>query len=767
MAIEIFDDNENNLLPEKKEIFSLPKQELILPNKKLILPNSDIVVPERKIILSNNNIVAAPVKDYTYDEENEIYSPIDITFVNTEYFSEAAKHFKKWGCYTKAHPVYDKYEYLEYWKEERRRRIQGYTVGGVTITGEHYGFLNYGQILMTTEPDEIREAEIGAVIKNPKNKRNVAIKEIGFPDFWDGHYKWFKYKKFARSIGKHAIGGKARRKGYSYVGGWGGANVIDLYPNKTVVLGAFDTAYLTKGDGIMTMAKNYLDLINKNTAWTKRRIKNDKEHVKLGYKLKGRDEEYGFKSQIIAVSFNNNPDAAIGKDAYEINLEEVGKFPNLQEALDVTIPTLEDGSLVTGQIIAWGTGGSKDSNWEVFEQLFYNPKSQGFLACDNVWDDGAKGGESGCGFFFPHIQNLRGFIDKDGNSKLKEAAEFDEAQEAKHKKNATNVASHLQWRAQRANKPNQAFNRNTNSIFASPELSLHIKNLETNPDLKYFHRAGQLIKEEGKAVTLWTNDKIEQLGHKVHPPVFSFPHKPDKEDVHGCFVEWFSPFRVNGKVPKGLYRIWVDPVAFNKNKEFLTTRDSLQAMYVFERINNLTPYKGGRCVASFVGRPPKTDTFNEVVLRAWEYYGGEPGMVLFENDRGNLKEYAERVRKLVALADEPSFDFKKELRSTKTGREKGIMMNDGRKGHGAIYLRDWLYTQIGVDRNGNAVFNFHNIYDVGYLKELEKWNMKGNFDRTSAWLVGMFDIQEQFDKEIKMPLPTSTTNFFGRNLFTN
>ena len=183
----------------------------------------------------------------------------------------------------------------------------------------------------------------------------------------------------------------------------------------------------------MTMAKNNVQFINKHTAWKKRRLINQIDHYKAGYVVD--QEEYGFKSQIIAVSFKDNPDAAVGKDAFEVDLDEGQTFPNLQDVLDMTIPTLEDGDYKSGFLLLWGTGGSKGSNWEIFEYNFYNPRDNGFLAFDNIWDDGMSG--SACGFFFSHAQNLIPYVDINGISDFSVAVKKINEQREEKKRNST------------------------------------------------------------------------------------------------------------------------------------------------------------------------------------------------------------------------------------------------------------------------------------------------------------------------------------------
>ena len=88
-----------------------------------------------------------------------MYATEDIAFVNTKEFSKTGDYFLKNGVYTNAHPVYDREEYTRFWDEEEKRRKNGMVLPGklikengiwklqeVHITGEHYGYLNYGEI---------------------------------------------------------------------------------------------------------------------------------------------------------------------------------------------------------------------------------------------------------------------------------------------------------------------------------------------------------------------------------------------------------------------------------------------------------------------------------------------------------------------------------------------------------------------------------------------------------------------------------------------
>ena len=112
---------------------------------------------------------------------NAIRNP-DGIWINTSAFREEALHFKKYG-YQTADP-WESPDWSRYWQEQRRRCVNGYSVGGVKITGDHYFYLNFCPIKKTEDT-------------TVKKSRKVT----DFGDFWDGDYNYF----WAREIARHGI----------------------------------------------------------------------------------------------------------------------------------------------------------------------------------------------------------------------------------------------------------------------------------------------------------------------------------------------------------------------------------------------------------------------------------------------------------------------------------------------------------------------------------------------------------------------------------
>ena len=695
----------------------------------------------------------------TRGKEITCYEFEDIAFCNTSLFNESARFYAKNKEYTFA--PYGSLEHTEFWDREEEHILNGMSAPGkllpngeiqdVHITGLHYAYLNYGRIKLTNDKDEIY---LG---KGDENflKSRVREKEVAFPDFWDGDYHFFKAKEFSREIGKHLVVDKARRKGYSYKNGMDAAYTGTFFPNSTTILGAYDLKYLTQGDAITTMVKNYLDWFQLETDFDRGWLKEIITDLRLGYYKEGSRMAHGYKSKILSLSFQDNPDAAIGKDANKIIFEEAGAFPNLLDSLDVTLPTMEDGDYITGHITVFGTGGSKEGNYVAFEKLFYEPEAYNFMAFHNVWDDQTKG--TTCGFFHSHALNLKPFVDKDGNSDIETATKSSEARRIDKREKTSNLKTYNRYCAQRSLKPSESFSGTEVSIFDSPELREHMALVEHNPMYSDIRREG-VLSDYNDNIIFTSNESLDY--NERHP--FLDGRLLTDSDLHGCYVEWFTPYRdANGNIPDNLYRVWNDPYAFEKEAGEIKISDSLGSTYIYERPNNFTRTKGDVLVGCFVGRPPDPDDYNDQLLYATRRWNA---ICQFESDRGNVQNHFKHAGYFDLLADSPDFDWQRELKGSLT-TNKGIRLGQGsdRKGNAAILLKQWLYTKRGInEETGKIIYTFHYIYDGGLLKELTKWNLKGNFDRVSAMLIGMLDKNEVAHIDIQVEQVKATNGFFSR-----
>lgn len=284
---------------------------------------------------------------------------------------------------------------------------------------------------------------------------------------------------------------KSRRKGYSYKGGAMAVRNYYLIPNSKTYVYASNKQYLTD-DGILTKAWDYMDFIDKHTAWGKKRSVNTAMRKRAGFISKdeyGNEVEMGYKSEIIGVTLKDNPDVVRGKRAKLILFEEGGSFSELGAAWQIARPSVEQDGIAFGTMIVWGTGGDEGSAFETMKDMFYHPDGYNCLEFDNIWDENAA--TSKCGFFCPQYTNLdvldadgkRMYMDADGNTFTRPAMEYILAERKKVINTATNSAAIDRYVAERPITPAEAMLEFNGNIFPKKEILEQLSMIRTHKNL--------------------------------------------------------------------------------------------------------------------------------------------------------------------------------------------------------------------------------------------------------------------------------------------
>lgn len=660
----------------------------------------------------------------------------DISLVNTREFRRAALHYHKYGVYTNA--VKDTVDWYEFWDQEIERIKHGYSVGGVHITGEHYFYLNY--------------CRMSKIDKSSIKEGGQAVKVESFPDFWDGDYHYFHSVDRARKEGKHLVVLKARRKGYSYKLSSQMARVyfgLSLAErNSKCYAMASDKAFLIE-DGILNKTWSNIDFIDKNTAWTQGRLKDTEMHRKCGYiqNIAGTNVELGKQNEIIGVTLKDNPDKARGKAGYLGIFEEGGKFPGLLKAWEVCKSSYEDGAFTVGTMIAFGTGGSKEGDFEDLQKLFYNPDAYGALAFENVWDANARGTK--CGFFVPAYQNFQGYIDEDGNSDNEGAIEYFTNQR-ELRKQAAGGEAYQQYICEFPFDPSEAMLVVRRNVFPVAELKEQLAYVKSHKLYNSFPCGYFFRDREGEVKFKITDQK----------PV-GYPPK-EGEDQTGCITLLEAPYKdAYQNVPDNLYVIGHDPYAHDGKGG---RGRSLGGAYVGKMPNAHTPTYNESIVCGYVGRPETQDAYNEQLFMMAEYYNAKIG---FENDRGEVIPFAKRKKLLKYLAAEFQMLDNRELQSRNVRRSYGMHMTPKRKEQGEFYIRDWLLTEIGKDVEGKPQYIYQTIVFQDLLQELIDFYIDGNFDRVMALMVLQYHMNELITrrKHVQIKDQELKEGFFQRSLF--
>lgn len=751
----------------------------------------------------NNKGIAYKYVAEKYVENEKLYgrplyeSEYDLIFIDVDVFRQPALYYKEFNRYCPFDETTAPEQYKMYWDLFEYRRINGMTAWAgidkdgnrrlVHCPGNLYGFLNLG--IMMRVPDDVdaidNESEfeetdedklvtdddvngavplatIDEILSSLGLSNNKVVKKVlDFPAFFDAQYHLAIAKNFARIIGKNFFFLKARRKGCSHFNAFDLFNNIDLNMDMVVVLAAYDKKYLVHGKGLMKMVYMYSDWVNTTTAFTKTRSIKSKEHLRFGYFAPGSSEEDGWKSEALAVSTRNNPDVTIGKDVYEIAYEEMGKLKNFFESFEVTSSTVEAGAYKSGMITGWGTAGTDEANWKDFEDICNNPDKVNNLACNNVWDQNRLG--SPTSWMYSHVHALEGTMDYNGNTDWGKAWRIYDKDYEREKKATNGGPTFEKWCAQRANCSLDAFAREGGSIFDKELWTAQRDRLVTDANIYGIRREGKLFEVDGRVI-LRTNAQLNTDGLEWHPPVEDFP-VTKRTDMHGCFVEYFPPY-VNpktGLVPDNMYVGMLDPFSKDKELKDLTIKHSLGSLWIFELPNPFSLSRGGIPVAEFVGRPETTDEFNEQVLFALKKYNAK---MLFENNTGDTYRFMKAKNALHHLLKQPEFLYDKEMQG-KDGGAYGIRIDDLRKARGAYYAKEILESILYISKDGTPIRVLNFVLSIAACDEFLRWNMQGNFDRVSSWIVGALLIQEILadpNWTIKVQ-SNSTSSLFDREWF--
>lgn len=709
--------------------------------------------------------------DFLIGESGGVLMKIDFIFVGTEIFSRVADFYEKHGCYCLESD--DSPNTVKFWQREMDRRVKGVQaycklyikdipaylaaksdaerkalLHKVRITGDHYNYLNYGRIERAPNEKERKQLD-----KEGRFKVNTVE---GFPRFWDGDYWNFKIDELIANNSCNLCKAKARRKGFSYKRGSQAANTINANKNVTVTLAADQMDYLTEKGATSYMVKVNLDWYEDKTYWRRGYLsENFDKGIELGYKKsKEGQKAFGFRSKLLSVAIGKNESAAVGKKAIETDFEEAGKCPNLQKALDVMMSNSESGAMRIGTIRVYGTGGTKGANWEAFSNCFYNPGKNDMLPMENIWDANSR--HAVCGFFFPQIWDYEPFIE-DGNSLLFASwkDDYDKKRGAEKEKDAGEYNIYV---GQRANSPNEAFTNTQENIFHSPELTNHINAIKYDKS-NHFYEDGWYILDDGRVRFITKQECIERAifgSDRFHEYITDVPHN-SKTDVHGCIREFYSPIPNDGS----LYFISYDPYRVDKNKEEVSTKNSLASFQVWMRTNSKTPYMGKRLVASYCGRLDTMEAVDKLVLYACLRWNCK---VLYEAGTGelvtNFKKWGYRDK----LLKDPSSYINRSVDGPRiTGY--GIVIGDGDiKLEGMRMVRDFLYEIVGKTSDDTPIYRFNQIYDISFLLELDRFIFGRNADRLSSAIVAMFEFRKDSLLLEREANSKSKTNNTGRKV---
>lgn len=445
---------------------------------------------------------------------------------------------------------------------------------------------------------------------------------------------------------------------------------------------------------------------------------------------------FGTKTNMKHVIYSvENPEAAVGTRPLVMVIEEVGLLANVLDVHAGNETCLVDAEtgLRFGSSIYLGTGGNMDKIRES-EDIFRNPASYGFLEFDDEWEGRGK-----IGWFVPAQYAVNKFKDENGNTDYEAATRYleDIRKEKRKGSSSSAIDKELMYRPM---VPSEMFLTKRGNIFPIEELRKRLDEIKANSAYQTVGTPVNLFFDHNEKCGV--NYKVVHDGNPLH----DYPLKDSQSDREGCVVIYEFPYLIDGVCPPDMYIIGHDPYAKDDPEG-----ESLGAVYVLKNAKYAQNGGHNEIVAEFVGRPYEgRHIINEIIEKLAMFYGGGPGMIYFENARGNVKEYFEKRKKLYLLAQQPRTILTKQPGYKKSSSiTYGYPMdNKYVKIEAVRYARDWLVME--RQEGGKTIRNLDKIWCKGLLEELIAFSMdEGNYDRAMAFFGCIVGLEETTNRYLE------------------
>jgi len=643
--------------------------------------------------------------EYAFDETSQV-------------FNEQARLFNKNGIYTTA-PAGSK-DFIKYWDTEKEKCRKGVIYKAGTniwyISRDYYMWLNFLPIF------------------------NKEIQKYGFADIRDAQYHMALYEILAELDYKHCAILKKRQIASSYFHCGKMINQIWFEEGVTLKMGASLKDYINE-KGSWKFLNEYESFLNKHTAWY-RPMNPDKamfwqQKIEIVNFVGGqkRKTEIGLKGVIQAMSFEKSPTTGVGGPTKYFFHEEAGIAPKMNQTYEYLRPALRSGMITTGTFIAAGSVGDL-SQCEPLKKLIMHPEANDIYAVPSTLIDN-KGTIGTTGLFIPEQWSMPPFVDKYGNSQVKEALEALDEQFATWKKQLDPQEYQLRI-SQHPRNIKEAFDFRTVSLFPSHLVTAQMQRIE---EKEYAYEFLDIHRDAKGEVEVEVTSKL---------PITEFPITKNTEDKTGVLVVWERPEK---DAEFGTYYASVDPVGEGKT----TTSESLCSIYVYKRPVEVTRNNGSeiqtfieadKIVAAWCGRFDDINKTHERLELIIEWYNA---WTIVENNISQFINYMIYRKKQKYLVPRSQILFLKDIGANANVYQDYGWRNTGTlfKSHMLSYAIEFLKEELdsNVKADGTIVkttYGIERIPDPMLLKEMMAYRDGVNVDRlvSFAALVAFAKVQQ-------------------------
>ena len=633
-------------------------------------------------------------------------------------FNEQARLFNKNGVYCTA-PSGTK-DFIKYWDTEKEKCKKGVIYKSDTknwyITRDYYMWLNFLPIF------------------------NKETQRYGFADIRDAQYHMALYEILAELDYKHCAILKKRQIASSYFHCGKLINQIWFEEGVTLKMGASLKDYINE-KGSWKFLNEYESFLNKHTAWYRPMNPNKtmfwQQKIEIANFVGGqkRKTEIGLKGVIQAMSFEKSPTTGVGGPTKYFFHEEAGIAPKMNQTYEYLRPALRSGMITTGTFIAAGSVGDL-SQCEPLKKLIMHPDANDIYAVpSDLIDD--KGTIGVSGLFIPEQWSMPPYVDKYGNSQVKEALEALDELFAKWKKELDPQEYQLRI-SQHPRNIKEAFDFRTVSLFPGHLVSAQMQRIE---EKEYPYEFLDIHRDAKGEIEVEITNKL---------PIREFPITKNTEDKTGVLVVWERPEK---DAEFGTYYASVDPVGEGKT----TTSESLCSIYIYKRPVEVTRNNGSeiqtfiepdKIVAAWCGRFDDINKTHERLELIIEWYNA---WTIVENNISQFINYMIYRKKQKYLVPRSQILFLKDIGANANVYQDYGWRNTGTlfKSHMLSYAIEFLKEELDAETktDGTVVrtkYGIERIPDPMLLKEMMAYRDGVNVDRlvSFAALVAFAKVQQ-------------------------
>jgi hypothetical protein len=569
---------------------------------------------------------------------------------------------------------------------------------------------------------------------------NKETQKYGFADVRDAQYHMALYEILAELDYKHCAILKKRQIASSYFHCGKLINQIWFEEGVTLKMGASLKDYINE-KGSWKFLNEYESFLNKHTAWYRPMNPNKtmfwQQKIEISNFVGGqkRKTEIGLKGVIQAMSFEKSPTTGVGGPTKYFFHEEAGIAPKMNQTYEYLRPALRSGMITTGTFIAAGSVGDL-SQCDPLKKLILHPEANDIYAVPSTLIDD-KGTIGTTGLFIPEQWSMPPYVDKFGNSQVKESLTALDELFAKWKKELDPQEYQLRI-SQHPRNVKEAFDFRTLSLFPAHPVTGQMHRID---DKLYPYEFLDIHRNIQGEIEVQTTNKL---------PIMEFPVTKNTEDKTGTLVVWERPV----KNPEfGMYYASIDPVSEGKT----TTSESLCSIYIYKTPVEVTKNNGSeiqtyierdKIVAAWCGRFDDIKKTHERLEMIIEWYNA---WTIVENNIPQFITYMIDRKKQRYLVPRSQILFLKDIGANASVYQEYGWRNTGTlfKSHMISYAIDFLTEELDqeVTSEGKIVrttYGIERIPDPMLLKEMMEYRDGVNVDRlvSFAALIAFARVQQ-------------------------